>query len=494
MPEPVPLTDDDPAAIGGYRLLGRLGKGGQGTVYLAEPTQGEPRVAIKRLSAEALDDPRVRQRFVREAEAARQVASFCTAAVLGADFDADSPYIVSEYVEGRSLSQRVRQDGPLVGGDLNRLAVATATALVAIHEAGIVHRDFKPGNIMLSDGGARVIDFGIAQITEGSGTLTNSSIGTPAFMAPEQIAHGSATPASDVFAWGAVLVYAATGASPFDGSTVANALHNVLHAEPDLSALPDVLRPLAAAALAKDPAARPAAVDVLMGLLGRQQRPVDAADLTQAMDEARTAVLDDGTTVTARPPTQTAAPPTQAPGAPKKADRRAPRWLLGVGAVAAAIALVGAGVLLGNALGPNSAEGSGDTGGDTAENGTAGGGENEGQQFSKAEAGTWEGIADSGNRFEVRTEAEESTAALESLDDESCSTEIKLLPETEPGVYWAHIAFEGMEPSYCVDEESWAIDSKTELYFTEDTMTINFFEEDVESAPPKATLTLSWTS
>lgn len=313
MPEPVPLTDDDPAAIGGYRLLGRLGKGGQGTVYLAEPTQGEPRVAIKRLGAEALDDPRVRQRFVREAEAARQVASFCTAAVLGADFDADSPYIVSEYVEGRSLSQRVRQDGPLVGGDLNRLAVATATALVAIHEAGIVHRDFKPGNIMLSDGGARVIDFGIAQITEGSGTLTNSSIGTPAFMAPEQIAHGSATPASDVFAWGAVLVYAATGASPFDGSTVANALHNVLHAEPDLSALPDVLRPLAAAALAKDPAARPAAVDVLMGLLGRQQRPVDAADLTQAMDEARTAVLDDGTTVTARPPTQTAAPPRKHP-------------------------------------------------------------------------------------------------------------------------------------------------------------------------------------
>src|SRR5690625_3021804 len=273
MPTPFSLKDDDPAEIGGLRLIGRLGAGGQGTVYLAESEHGGDHVAVKSLNSEALEDPRVRQRFVREAEAARQVASFCTAAVLAVDFEAESPYIVSEYVEGRSLSQRIRQDGPMSGGDVGRLAVATATALVAIHEAGIVHRDFKPGNVLLGDGGARVIDFGIAQITESTGTLTNSPIGTPAFMAPEQISSGQATPASDVLAWGAVLVYAATGASPFQAYTEPNVLHNVLHVDPDLSVRPDDVRPLITRALSKNPAARPASVDALMTLLGRQDRP-----------------------------------------------------------------------------------------------------------------------------------------------------------------------------------------------------------------------------
>src|SRR5699024_4942712 len=162
----------------------------------------------------------------REAQAARQVASFCTAAVLAVDFEARPPYIVSEYVDGPSLQDHLGTQGPMGGGDLSRLAVATATALVAIHEAGIVHRDLKPGNVLLGGDGARVIDFGITQNTLGAGTLTNSPIGTPAFMAPEQIADGRATAASDVFSWGAVIAYAATGRSPFQGTTVANVLHN----------------------------------------------------------------------------------------------------------------------------------------------------------------------------------------------------------------------------------------------------------------------------
>lgn len=353
MPTPFSLKDDDPAEIGGHRLIGRLGMGGQGTVYLAESGQGGAPVAVKCLNSEALEEPRVRQRFIREAEAARQVASFCTAAVLAVDFDAESPYIVSEYVEGRSLSQRIRQDGPMSGGDLSRLAVATATALVAIHEAGIVHRDFKPGNVLLGDGGARVIDFGIAQITEATGTLTNSPIGTPPFMAPEQIAGGFAVAASDVFAWGAVLVYAATGASPFSADTVPNVLHKVLHTEPDLSALPDELRPLAARALDKDPAARPNSVDVLMALLGRQGRSTDPGSVHEAIRAAHTAVVGGGTAAPAAFPT-TQHPPSGGPGAPASKNRRRP-WLVGIGAVLGVVLLTGvaaAGAVLGNALGP----------------------------------------------------------------------------------------------------------------------------------------------
>ncbi|RKS05938.1 serine/threonine protein kinase [Nocardiopsis sp. Huas11] len=269
-----PLHSSDPAELGGYRLLGRLGEGGQGTVYLAEGGSGA-RVAIKALNQEAMADPGMRKRFVREAEAARQVASFCTAAVLAADVDAHPPFIVSEYVAGPTLHQRIRGGGPMTGGDLSRLAVATVTALAAVHEAGIVHRDLKPGNVILGEGGARVIDFGIAQVSGGAGTVTTSVIGTPAFMAPEQIAEGRATALSDVFAWGALVAFAATGASPFDGPTVPNVLHRVINDDPDLSRVPEPLRPLVAAALSKDPAARPSSKDVLVSLLGRGSVPDD---------------------------------------------------------------------------------------------------------------------------------------------------------------------------------------------------------------------------
>ncbi|WP_393916330.1 serine/threonine-protein kinase [Halostreptopolyspora alba] len=505
MSAPFPLKDDDPAELGGYHLIGRLGSGGQGTVYLAEQAHDGTRVAVKSLSAEALEDPRVRQRFVREAEAARQVASFCTAAVLAADFDAESPYIVSEYVEGRSLSQRIRQDGPMAAGDLGRLAVATATALVAIHEAGIVHRDFKPGNVLLGDGGARVIDFGIAQITEGAGTLTNSTIGTPAFMAPEQIAHGNATPASDVFAWGAVMAFAATGASPFDGGTVPNVLHNVLHTDPDLRALPDELRPLVAAALAKDPAVRPGAMDVLMTLLGRQGRPTDAAGLSQAMREAHTAVFDGHGAATAPggPPTRTAAPGAN-PSNRRGRSTRVPRWLLGTGAVLAAIALLGAGMLLDDILAPNADGGvdegteDGDGGADEGTEDGDGGSLAEGAAFSEAEAGSWEGVSDSGIPFEVETEAGKPAAPLEAPEDNACSTDIRLIESTEGG-YLANISFSGRDedPFRCVSNKTgmrWG--TEVDLAIEGNAMTIDFYQENSltgERMNVESTLVLSRT-
>ncbi|MEV0231447.1 serine/threonine-protein kinase [Nonomuraea sp. NPDC050786] len=257
-----PLAPDDPASLGGYRLSGRLGEGGQGVVYLAHSPEGEP-VAIKLLSA---GDRTTRARLARELEALESIASFCTARVLAVSADGPRPFVVSEYVDGPSLADRVRERGPLRGGDLERLAVGTATALAAIHAAGIVHRDFKPANVLLGPDGPRVVDFGIAR-AEGAATLTSGLIGTPAYLAPEQISGSPAAPASDVFAWASSMLYAATGASPFGADTVPAVLHRVLHAEPDLTALPPRLRGLIASCLAKEPSRRPTAQQLMVSLV-----------------------------------------------------------------------------------------------------------------------------------------------------------------------------------------------------------------------------------
>ncbi|MEU6797338.1 protein kinase [Nonomuraea wenchangensis] len=258
-----PLTPDDPESLGGYRLAGRLGEGGQGVVYLAHPAEGGDPVAVKLLSA---GDRETRARLARELDALEGIASFCTARVLDASVDGPRPYVVSEYVDGPSLAERVRERGPLRGGELERLVVGTATALAAIHAAGIVHRDFKPGNVLLGPDGPRVVDFGIAR-AEGSATLTSGIIGTPAYLAPEQINGTPASAASDVFAWAASMVYAGTGVSPFGADTVPAVLHRVLHAEPDLSALPGRLRELLAACLSKEPGRRPTAQQLMVALV-----------------------------------------------------------------------------------------------------------------------------------------------------------------------------------------------------------------------------------
>ncbi|MER7499602.1 serine/threonine-protein kinase [Nonomuraea pusilla] len=263
-----PLTPDDPVALGGYRLERRLGEGGQGVVYLGRSASGEP-VAVKLLGT---GDPATRARLARELDALAGIASFCTARVLDVSTGGPRPYVVSEYVDGPSLADRVRERGPLRDGDLERLAVGTATALAAIHAAGIVHRDLKPSNVLLGPDGPRVVDFGIAR-AEGAATLTSGLVGTPAYLAPEQIAGAPASAASDVFAWASTVLYAATGASPFGADTVPAVLHRVLHAEPDLSALPPRLREPVAACLSKDASRRPAARDLMVALVTPNHRP-----------------------------------------------------------------------------------------------------------------------------------------------------------------------------------------------------------------------------
>ncbi|WP_217711294.1 serine/threonine-protein kinase [Actinomadura sp. NAK00032] len=188
MPAAGALRPGDPERLGRYRLTGRLGEGGQGTVFLAEDEGGgHGRVAVKLLHGRLGDDPEARARFLRELDTAKRVAEFCTAAILDADAAGDRPYIVSEFVDGPSLHRVVTTEGPRTRGALERLAVGTATALVAIHRAGVVHRDFKPHNVLLGSDGPRVIDFGIARALDGATITVSGAIGTPAFMAPEQL-------------------------------------------------------------------------------------------------------------------------------------------------------------------------------------------------------------------------------------------------------------------------------------------------------------------
>lgn len=267
MPEPRPLRPTDPRELGGFRLTARIGEGAQGSVFLGESGDGR-RVAAKLLHADVGRDERARTLFERELAAARRVAPFCTARVLAAEADGDVPYIVSEYIEGPSVRELVAERGVVSGEELVRLAIGTATALAAIHEAGVVHRDFKPANVLLGADGPKVIDFGIARPLDTTSATMTGAVGTPAYMAPEQFAGSAGGAPLDMFAWGCTMAFAANGVPPFGADTVPAIMQRVLTGEPDLGALTGDLRGLVTSCLAKDPARRPTAVRVLRGLLG----------------------------------------------------------------------------------------------------------------------------------------------------------------------------------------------------------------------------------
>ena len=279
---PKPLQPGDPARLGRFELLGRLGEGGQGIVYLGRgPGPGEDRVAVKVLRSTA--DADVLERLARELDAIHQVQPFVTAGVIEASAEGERRYVVSEFIDGPSLQERVDERGPLPEGDLQRLAVGTATALTAIHGAGVVHRDFKPANVLLGPDGPRVVDFGIARLTDAS-TITSGLIGTPSYVAPEQLAGARPTSAVDIFAWAVTMIYAATGRLAFGAGSVSAVMHRILYEEPDVNGLPPSLRAIARECLEKDPARRPSARDLLLRLVDPSaQRAAAAAPAPPAM-------------------------------------------------------------------------------------------------------------------------------------------------------------------------------------------------------------------
>ncbi|GLU48986.1 serine/threonine protein kinase [Nocardiopsis ansamitocini] len=271
--------------VGGYRLQRLLGEGGFGAVYLGEDDQG--RLAAVKLLHRGQATEGVRESLSREIEAARKVSPFCIAQVFDADLFAPQPWIATEYLEGPTLAERVHDRGPLSGAGLQRLAISTATALTAIHRAGILHRDFKPDNIILAPDGPRVIDFGIAKATEQTKVLASAVIGTPAYMAPEQIEGVALTPHVDVFSWGAVMAYAATGRNAFDGPNVPAVIKRVIMDEPDLAGLDPALLPVVRRCLEKEPGRRYRAHELLNTLLGAGERGMDTES---ALSEGSTAV------------------------------------------------------------------------------------------------------------------------------------------------------------------------------------------------------------
>jgi serine/threonine protein kinase len=255
-----PLADHDPRQVGGFRLQARLGAGGMGRVYLGYSPGGRP-VAVKVVHPDLARDPEFMQRFRREVAAAQSVSDAYTAAVVGAGPEDSPPWLATTFVAGPSLADLVTRSGPLPEHAVWRLAGGLAEALQAIHVHGLVHRDLKPGNILIAADGPRVIDFGISRTTEGTVvTATHTTIGTPAYMSPEQAQGNLVGPSSDVFSLGSVLTFAATGAAPFgsSGTEMFAIAYRVVNGEPDLSRVPASLRPMIDACLAKDAAARPA--------------------------------------------------------------------------------------------------------------------------------------------------------------------------------------------------------------------------------------------
>lgn len=260
------LRREDPRVVGSFKLHRRLGAGGMGVVYLGSDRRGQ-RVALKVIRPDLAEDKEFRSRFAREVSAARRIRGGCTARLVAADLEADRPWFATQYVPGPSLQDKVTEAGPLPASQVASVGAALAEGLVAVHEAGVVHRDLKPSNILLSPKGPRIIDFGIAWAT-GASTLTHvgTAVGSPGFLAPEQVRGAAVTPATDVFALGATLAYAATADSPFGQGSSEVMLYRVVHEEPQLDGVHAALAPLIEVCLGKSPDDRPSTLQLSLRL------------------------------------------------------------------------------------------------------------------------------------------------------------------------------------------------------------------------------------
>jgi serine/threonine protein kinase len=310
----MPATEHLPGTLGPYRLQDRLGEGGMGVVHLARDQEGRA-VALKVLHPLGSEGVNARRRLAREVETMRRVRSPYVAEVLDADVTGEFPYIVTRFVSGPTLDEMVRTRGPLSGPGLRRLAHGMAEALTAIHAAGVVHRDLKPGNVMLTDDRPVVIDFGIAQAGDATRlTQTGLVMGTPGYLAPEVIEGEPSSPASDVHSWGSTMAFAATGHLPFGGGSYETIFYRIISGRADLSGVPAPLVPLISAALARDPSHRPSA-----GWLSAQAVALDMSATTPAYDGFPVTETQYPREAVSIPAVPSAAP--QAPLAPKQAAR-----------------------------------------------------------------------------------------------------------------------------------------------------------------------------
>jgi outer membrane protein assembly factor BamB len=307
------LLPGDPAWLGPFRVTARLGAGGMGQVFLCQSAGGRP-VAVKMIRAELAVDPEFRARFRREVAAARKVSGLYTALLIDADVDSPIPWLATAYVNGPSLSEAVRHKGPLPASSVLALAAGLAEGIAAIHAAGVVHRDLKPSNVLLAEDGPRVIDFGISHAAETT-SLTEAGfiIGSAGFMSPEQATGHRVGPPSDIFNLGSVLVFAATGTGPFGTGATAALVYRVVHGEPELAGVPAPVRELASRCLAKDPAERPTAADILAQIGATQPTPgwIPVSMSLPLGPSGAVSVLPDGTVFSAAmTPPQAQAQPT----------------------------------------------------------------------------------------------------------------------------------------------------------------------------------------
>ncbi|MFF3497864.1 serine/threonine-protein kinase [Streptomyces sp. NPDC003247] len=304
-----PLESGDPAGVASYRLAARLGSGGMGTVYLSYTPGGHP-IALKTIRPELSEDPEFRRRFRQEVAAAQRVQGLYTAPVIDYDTEGAQPWLAVAYVAGPSLASAVADHGPLPVPSVLLLLAGMAEALSVIHGAGVVHRDLKPSNVLLASDGPRVIDFGIARAADATAlTGTGVSVGTPAFMSPEQASGKPVTPASDVFALGQVAAFAARGTGAYGDGPSHAVLYRIVHEEPDLTGLPEQLG-FIARCLAKDPAERPSPAEIIT--LCQEASPTPLRQSGSWLPEAIAADITQRVSASAA----LAAAPTAAPAAP----------------------------------------------------------------------------------------------------------------------------------------------------------------------------------